>query len=385
MAKKNLTDRVVRSLDTERSQETYWDRKLPGFGVRVSGRTGRKSFVVRYRANGSKRRMTLGTYPRTSLADARDEARDVLSRVERGEDPAAEPAPEPGTTVRAVAEKHLQAATGSRFGKQRAEKIRRAFENDLYPTVGDRPISEVSRRDVAEILEGVVARGSPVMANRLKTMISGVFEYAYDRELVDDNPARAVRPPASESGRERVLSPAEIRALWTALEAEDSTLSAAIVKMRLLTGQRGKEIRHMRHRDVHGDTWTIPAEHHKAKKRHTVPLTPAVLDLLADLEPLNADSEWIFPSPRREGPIGRPTYLMKNVRRRIEFDFQLRDLRRTVATRMAEDLGIPRLHIAKVLGHKTPGITGVYDRASYATEKRDALERWAGRLGEILE
>lgn len=383
MPQKNLTDKVVRSLTSEDGRTTYWDKKLPGFGVRVSAETGRKSFVCRYRANGSKRRATIGRYPRISLADARDEARDMLSKAERGEDPAA--GPDPGTTFREVAKNHLKVATDSRFSETHADRIRRAFENDVYPAIGDRPISQVSRRDVAKILEGVVARGSPVMANRMKSMIAGVFEYAYDRELVDGNPARQVRRPASESSRERTLTPREIRSLWRALEVDDARLPVGVVKVRLLTGQRGKEIRYMRHRDVQGDTWIIPADHHKAGKRHTVPLTSPVLDLLASLEPLNGESEWVFPSDRRDGPIQRPHELLQRIRQRVPFDFQFRDLRRTVATRMADDLQVPRLHIAKVLGHKVPGVTGVYDRASYESEKREALERWADRLTEIVE
>lgn len=387
MAHKSLTDRAVRGLETDRDQQTWWDKKLPGFGVRVSGKTGRKSFVVRYRANGTRRRMTLGTYPRTSLADARGEAREVLAAAESGEDPAAEeisPGEEP-TGFKAVAERHLEAAVGSRFREERAEEIRRSFEKDVYPAVGDVPVDQLSRRDVAAILEQVVARGAPVQANRLKSMMSGVFEYAFQHELADANPARALRRPATETGRDRVLTPEEIKALWAALEADDSPLHVAVVKLRLLTGQRGREIRYMSHRDLHGDTWTIPADVHKADKRHTVPLTGPALDVLAAVEPRSRGERWVFPSSHRDGPIARPSNLMVRLRERLSFDFQFRDLRRTVATRMADDLQVPRLHIAKVLGHEVPGVTGVYDRASYEAEKRAALERWADRLEEIVE
>jgi integrase len=378
---KRLTDRTVRGLDVD-AQTTFWDEKLSGFGVRVTA-AGTKTFVVRYRFEGKRRRYKIGRYPEVSLADARESAKNVKARVQLGEDPAAV-AGAGGPTFEDVAKAHLDAATGSRFSETHADRIRRAFENDVYPAIGDRPISDVSRRDVAEILEGVVTRGSPVMANRLKSMISGVFEHAFQRELVDSNPAKALRRPAKESSRERVLEPAEIRELWQALEADESPLPVAVVKLRFLTGQRGKEVRYMRRRDLQGDTWIIPAEHHKADKRHTVPLTSSVLGILGRLEPLNGDSEWIFPSDRRDGPIQRPAELLERLRERVTFAFQLRDIRRTVATRMADDLQVPRLHIAKVLGHKVPGVTSVYDKASYASEKLDALERWAERLEEIV-
>lgn len=381
--KPRFTDRIVRSLTADERQTTYWSEDLSGFGVRVTP-TGTRSFVVRYRANGTRRRYTIGRYGKISLADARAKAKEIMARVELGEDPAAERERSRGATFREVARNHLQAATGSRFSETHADRIRRAFENDVYPAIGARPISEVSRRDVAEILEGVVARGSPVMANRLKSMMSGVFEYAFERELVDTNPAKAVRRPAKESGRERVLTPAEIRELWAALEGEPP-LAVGVVKLRLLTGQRGTEIRRMRHRDVHGDTWIQPAATTKTGKRHRVPLSRHALAVLAALEPHNDGSEWVFPSRRRDGPRGRPDKLLQKLRDKVSFeDFQLRDLRRTVATRMAEDLRVPRFVVAKVLGHRIPGITGVYDRASYEDEKREALEAWGDRLEEIV-
>lgn len=385
MPRVRLTDRTVRGLETDRSQETWWDAKVPGFGVRVSGKTGRKSWVVRYRANGTRRRVTLGTYPTVSLADARDRARATLYRVEvEGEDPAAEP--ERDLSFREAADAHLEEATGHRFRERRARRIKRAFEKDVYPVLGGRPVAEVGRRDVSEVLSRIVGRGSPHQATAVKTMMAGVFSWALDRELVETNPARAVRSPASTSRRERVLRPSEVRELWHALEAEPQ-VAAGVVRLRLITGQRGAEIRRMRHRDVGGDTWIIPPEAHKADKRHAVPLSGPALDVLAGLEPLNAGGEYVFPSPRREAqPIGRLGSLLERLREAVSFeDWQFRDLRRTVATRMAEDLKISRLHIAKVLGHEVPGVTGVYDRASYEAEKREALERWGRRLMEIVE
>ncbi len=88
MARVHLTHRALRSLSTDRLQEDFWDDLLTGFGVRIAG-SGRKTFVLRYRANGRKRRISIGTYPPWSLADARDKAKEILGQAAKGEDPQA--------------------------------------------------------------------------------------------------------------------------------------------------------------------------------------------------------------------------------------------------------------------------------------------------------
>ena len=85
MARRQLTDRLIRSLTTERPQEDFWDETLPGFGVRVT-KYGKKSFAVMYRIHGRKIRMTLGSYPALSLAAARVTAKEALSEAAKGKD-----------------------------------------------------------------------------------------------------------------------------------------------------------------------------------------------------------------------------------------------------------------------------------------------------------
>lgn len=126
----------------------------------------------------------------------------------------------------------------------------------------------------------------------------------------------------------------------------------------------------------------------KNTRPHRVPLTKVVVELLERRrEAAGEDAIAVFENRRGAGSIGhRGKKAASILCRGLSFEFRAHDLRRTAATRMAE-AGVPRDHIAKVLNHVEggPAATRVYDRYAYDSEKRDALERWAGRLKAIIE
>ena len=137
-------------------------------------------------------------------------------------------------------------------------------------------------------------------ANRTLALISKIFNFGIDQEIVEINPAQRVKPPAKERSRNRVLKEDEIRALWRVLDQEDPVV-AGTFKLRLLTAQRGIEVFSMRWSDIDDEWWTIPAEVSKNGLPHRVPLSPQVLALLEQLKPHTVDSEWVFESPKKPG------------------------------------------------------------------------------------
>ena len=165
MPNAHLTDRKLQALKTEKTQEDFWDRSLGGFGVRVS-KTGRKSFVVMYNFEGQKRRTTLGRYPAISLADARDRAKVLLFDVARGTDPQAEKMKQlRAPTFEELASEYLE--RHARLKKRSWKEGKRVIERDLLPRWGRRKAKSIKKRDVIHLLDGVVERGSPIMANRI--------------------------------------------------------------------------------------------------------------------------------------------------------------------------------------------------------------------------
>jgi integrase len=379
----------------------YLDKKLHGLGLRVSA-TGRKTWFVVYRVKGDPtlRRLTLEPFPAMSLATARERASVALLAAERGQDPAGRKQEEKkAPNFNDLADEYLAKYAKAPRSDGRPQKLtwyedERKIEVDLKPQWGKRKAKDITRRDVADLLDAIRARGSHVQANRTLALVSRMFNWALDRGMVERNPAHRMKAPTEEVARERVLTEDEIRRLWPAFEAlslradgkgttPEGTRLAAMFKVRLLTAQRGGEVSLMRWEDIDRRVWTIPKEFTKTKERdHTVPLSPAVIAIIEGLS--ETRTGWVFPSARAEGkPITNIRKAAERVVKATGIDFTPHDLRRTAAT-MLTTMGVPRLVVSKILNHAEGGTTWKYDRNPYDAEKRDALDRWADRLAEIL-
>jgi integrase len=381
MAIVHLTDRTVRALTAHRPQEDFWDESLKTFGLRVT-RHGRKTWMVMYYAPAGKRRMKLGTYPAMGLADARLKANAVLREVELGNDPQADKqAEKQAETFAELAEEYLE--KHAKLKKRTWREDQRKLERDVLPHWGRRKAKDISRRDVIQLLDRIVERGAPIQANRIKALVSKVFNFGISRSIVDANPAHLVDRPSLENQRDRVLTESEIRTLWETFDREDPIVAASY-KLRLLTAQRGVEILRMKWADIEGGWWTIPAALAKNRLQHRVPLSPQALAIIEELRPLTGGSAWVLESPRKPGsPLRSINYATVRIRRACEVDFVPHDLRRTAASLMTS-MGISRLVVAKILNHVERGVTAVYDRYSYDAEKRRALALWGDRLDVIL-
>ncbi|HVT17222.1 MAG TPA: tyrosine-type recombinase/integrase [Thermoanaerobaculia bacterium] len=380
----NLTDRSVRTLAIPNgaSRAEYWDRILPGFGVRVGA--SRRTYVLMYRLRGRLRRLTLGQVGVISLADARAAARRALAEAAEGNDPAERrnPTPEGVVTFRDLAQEYLE-----RHAKRRKRTWRddeRMIRNELLPPWGDRPPDEIRRRDVIVLLDHVADRPAPIMANRLRALISKIFNFGIGRDLVEFNPAALVPRPGEERASNRALSDEEIKRVWAALEASDNIVMAGIVQMRLLLGQRTGEVEHMRWSDLDEATWRLPPEFTKNAKAHAVPLGPLALTILERLRPISGHGEWVFPSSRKQGsPVRQVQKFMVELRRASGVLFVARDLRRTFSTGLTR-LGVPQLTVSKLLNHTIPGVTDRhYDRYDYDPEKQGAILLWDTHIREL--
>jgi integrase len=263
----------------------------------------------------------------------------------------------------------------------------------VIPAWGRRKANDITRRDVIELLDNIVDRGSPIAANRTLALVRRMFGWALSRDIVPANPCVGVQAPGVETRRDRVLSAGEIAALWCALSDPGTGVSKPIrlaLKLQLATAQRKGEIiaAEWSEFNLAEGMWTIPAERSKNGMPHRVPLSRlaiAVLDEIS-LSPARQQSRWLFKSPRQEGPItgAAVDHAMRHDREALGTgDATPHDLRRTAASHMTS-IGISRLVVSKILNHAEPGVTAVYDRHSYDREKRIALDAWAARLEEII-
>ncbi len=394
MAKLRLTAKGVEAIETEMRQEDFWDELTPGLCLRVSGASGRKTWLVRYRANGKHRRQKLGTYPGTSLASARSEARAIIARAQGGEDPALEKeiARSADSTFGAMAREVLDAKAATTRPRTQRER-ERILKTELIPVWGKRPAGGIARREVVQLVERVAAR-APVVGNRTLAIVRLLYNEALKREFpgVEFNPAHMVEPPAEESGRDRYLERDEIKAVWNAT-APELPVTRAIFRFTLLTAQRVGSVCALRWADIDdADVWHIPAEAFKGKRPQLVPLSAEALAVLEDVRGI--DPAYAFPG-RADGkrPHVVTTYpALKRIRKRTKLPhWTTHDFRttfRTHATRARKPaskkdpagFGVAPNVADAVLGHVEPTLgfrryTGDGERYLLA-EKREALERW---------
>jgi integrase len=380
-----FTARFVESLAPPSSgQCDYWDRALPGFGLRLSF-GGRKAWVVRYRTSSRLRRLTLGPYPTIGLADARDRARTALLQAASGQDPAAvKRATRNAETFGDLAVEYL--ARHAKVKKRTWREDERTLKVELLPSWKHTPLKELKRRDIRELIQRIAERPAPIMANRTLAIVRKMLNFAIESDWLEANPAALIPKPGVERARDRVLTSDELRAFWAATDQE-STVIRAWLRLRLLTAQRGGEVIQMRWSDVDLEDkwWTIPAGLAKNKLAHRVPLSPPALAILRELRSKAGPNDaWVCsPSGLDTPAIHNAKKAVARMRRRLGFDFRGHDLRRTAASLMTSS-GTPRLVVGKILNHVETGVTAVYDRHSYDKEKREALDAWAKQLQRIL-
>ena len=408
----NLTDKKLRSLKAEPGRLEYWDKSLPAFGVRVTP-TGEKSFCIMFRVGGKQRRHTLGVYPKLSLADAREMAKDAFELVRRGRDPVQEKKAEAAKAVRERFEAKTFSQLSGQFLDEYARPNKRSWAEDeriidkiLCPEFGNLNVKEITRSHVRTFLRAL-AMNAPVAANRTHACLRKIFNWAIKEEIVDlaANPASGIsRPGGKENPKERVLTDDELKAFWGALEMEDEAVKG-VLQLILLTGQRPGEVMGAMSAeiDLREALWEIPGSRTKNGLANVVPLSPQALRVFErQREALEAQrrkrqergdavpkSPYVFPnrllSKHSEAPIVHIRKAVGRIHRNLKLDpFSAHDLRRTCATRLGQ-MQVPGHVIARILNHKQTDVTSVvYNKYQYLKEKREALDLWGARFARIV-
>jgi integrase len=417
-----LTDAAVKRLTAPKSSRIdYFDAAFPGLALRVTGpadqRPERKSWTYFYRHGGKQRRLTFEPgYPALSLADARQEATRAQLQIRAGTDPAEqkaqarEAASRAPDTIANVVETFIRLDLERRNRAPRyITETRRIFRNHVLPRWAERDIKSITRRDVIDLLDQVMDRGTvakgvdgkrrklsggPIIANRTLASIRAMLNWGLRRGMIDATPAALVEAPGEETPRERTLTAHEVLAVWDGGFRLGYPFGP-FFQLALILGQRREEVARMRWADIDLEAaiWMLPAEATKAGRSHVVPLAPLATNILRAL-PRKADatgkaSSYVF-TTSGAAPIGgfsraklRIDQVIAEVRDGEALaPWTIHDLRRTAATEMAR-LGVSRFIISKVLNHSDRSVTGIYDRHAYLVEKRDALETWASHLGNL--
>lgn len=368
------------SLAPGQSERVIWDSELRGFGYRLRG--GRGFWVIRPpRAGGKSSLFTIGAADTIDLAGARRAAGEKLAKAALGENPALarrEQRAQVAVTLRGTFERYVKDAQ-KRMRPSSLANLRTHINTHWQPLHGQ-PLASVTRSTVAARLREIIEESGPHAAVRARRMLSAVYVWAIGEGMTESNPVLGTNAPTDEVRRDRVLSMPELASIWQALPSGDF---GAIVKLLILTGQRRDEVAQMRwdELDLDAGLWRLPLHRTKNKRAHTVSLSAAAILILRSV-PVRVGRELVFGAGKGGFSGFSKSKVALDKRVPLAEPWRLHDLRRSAATGMAEIGVLPHVIEAAlnhVSGHRA-GVAGIYNRALYEAETRDALNRWATEI-----
>jgi integrase len=376
-----LTKRLVDAAEAQATEQFIWDSEIPGFGLRVLP-SGRKGYVVQYRAGCRSRRISLGPSTVLTCEQARNRAIAIVAAARSGQDPAAErDAGRKAITVKELAERFDKEHIAIRVKASTAREYRRNLERFILPALGQLTVTGITRADVAKFHHDL--RHIPYQANRCLEVVSKMFSLAELWGLRPDgtNPRKHIRKYPEEK-RERFLSAAELRRIGEVLremEAEGVELPSAILAARLLilTGCRLNEIMSLKwsYVDLDVPALRLPESKTGAKVVH---IGQPVLDLLRAARRIDSNP-WVITGTLPGKPLSDLQPFWQRVRARAGVkDVRIHDLRHTFAsTAVASGQGLPM--IGKLLGH-----TQVQTTARYAHLAAEPVRMAADAVAQNL-
>lgn len=395
------------------------DGTVPGLSVRVGGgKAATWTLILRISGEGGisarglqlkgrRRRLTLGTYPELGIEAARARANLYRSKAKQGESPVEaleRAATAGGLTVETLAKRFQLDYVESRQLRA-GRKYSQSINTHIVPNLGHVLVDVLSREHVREFVRKVRTRqarpahgkgrcrGGTEAARTALGVLRQMVTWAIREDLVKrtDNPAADMeRNLPKKRARDRVLTLEEARIVWRAGQLAGYAFGTH-VQLMLLTGCRAGEWAKAQWRwvDLDQGLLVIPAEAYKTDHVHVVPLVPRAVSILSAV-PRGRSGDYVLSSTDGEKPIwGIGKFYATRLPREITAQrgepfavpFTSHDLRRTVATRIGEALGVGGEQlIRKVLGHSDGSVTAIYNRYGYVKEMRAALEAWATEL-----
>ena len=388
MPKIKLSKRVIEELEPMEKDQFYWDTGITGLALKVTPK-GKKTFLVQYRPGGRgtpTRKMFIGPFGEVTFHKAQTEAKRILGLRAEGRDPAFE---KQQAKHRAISNRFSDVAsdflTKHVSQNRTADETARILKRDVLPKWGKRGIHEIGKRDVNDLLDAVVARGSHVMANRLLAVLRKLFNWSVSRGIITASPCEGLSAPYREKARDRVLSNDELVAIINTAKQMGGAFGS-IIRMLILTAQRRNEVSEMAwdELDLDNNQWEIPSSRTKNEKPHTVHLSDQAAAVVSDISGIGS---FVFTSNGKTPFSG----FSKSKKRLDELsgvsEWRLHDIRRTVTSGMAQ-LGI-RPHIAdKILNHQSgtiSGVAAVYQRHKFLKERKTALNAWGNYVQSLLD
>lgn len=386
-----LTDTAIRR--AQPADKPY--RLFDGGGLYLEvAPSGGRWWRLKYRHDGKEKRLSLGTYPDTSLKAARERRDQARRLLADGIDPSqarqaekAQAARETEHPFEAVARAWVEHQSGAWTAETR-DRVLNSLVVDIFKPIGAMPVASIRARDVADAIKAIEARGASDTAGRVLQRVRAVFRFAVVHEYIDSNPIQDLQrtellKPKPVTHR-AALPEAELPPFLVKLAAYDghpTTLHA--MQLLLLTAVRPGELRGARWAefDLAAALWRIPAERMKMRTEHLVPLSRQALQVLEAQRLWSATDPLVFPSPYYPGkPISENTLnsaLARMGYKGMATAHGFRALFSTVANERGHSPDVIERQLAHV---ERNAVRAAYHRSSYMKDRAALLQWWADHV-----
>ena len=392
-----LTDTAIRK--AKPAEKPY---KMPdggGLYLQVTPSGGRL-WRMNYRFAGKYKTLALGVYPDVPLARAREKREEARQALADGIDPAGAKQEKKraakiaqANNFEAVARAWYAIAYHEKAETTR-EKVMARLENDVFPAVGDLPVSSITAPQVKELVQTVAQRGAVDLARRVFNYVGRVLRYAETEHMVERDVSASidlnlVLPAIKRKHHAALTDPSDVGALLRAIDGfQGSFLTVCALKLMALTFVRPGELRHTEwpEIDLEGATWSIPGNRMKMGKDHIVPLAKQAVAIFRELQNLTGAGKYAFPSLHGSAvPMSENT--MNAALRRMGFtnnEMTSHGFRATARTLLHEQLHFPPEVIEHQLAHRVPDTLGTaYNRTKFLKERRAMMQAWADYLDKL--
>jgi integrase len=394
------------------------DSGKPGLYLLIQP-SGRKSWAVRYRFAGQPRKLTIAGFP--SVDRARKIAQDVLDEVSEGRDPARAkqaarnaPSDDMADVFAQFLAKHTRKRNGkpvrntSRLETGRLLGLKPVTPGDLAaweprnPKAGvlahwaGRDVHSITKRDVLDLLDKIVDRGAPIVANRTLAALKTAFGWCVKRDILDSSPCEHIDAPAPEKSRKRDLTDRELVAVWRAADSIGYPYGK-MVQLLLLTGQRRDEVRCLPRNelDLPNRSWTLPGARAKNDRDHLVPLSDQAMTIVEGLPRISKAKDALLFTIDGNVPVSNLARRKRNLDKAMRAElrkldpeaefrpFRLHDFRHTLKSWMKANR-VPKDVRSAVQNHAVSDIDSWYGEYTFEKEKREALDAWARYIDGLL-
>jgi integrase len=387
----NLTSQFVAKI----TPGLYWDTTVKGFGLIVRP-DGAGSWVIQYRVGKKQRKYKFADLAKLTAPQAREMAKDLFADITKGEDPQAkrkavrQTVAVPTLTLRQALDKYIEMKeqeVDEGTYRDNSLKITKLYllGEQYFGSLHKVSVDEITREAIAARLHDIRKARSDLTAGRARAQLRAAFSRLLQEGLIgiDANPCIDTKKQTERPERDRVLTDDELRAVWNACGM--NTDFGKIVRLLILTGCRREEIGGLMWSEIDRDKGQInlPGERTKNGRPHSLTLPDMAMDIIRSVNEMH-ERVYLF----GERAVGFRSWQVQKARFKdgISDEWKLHDIRRTVATGMAE-IGIEPHIVEAVLNHQSGhkgGIKGVYNRAKYKSQMAIALAKWAAHVSELV-